>query len=113
MNNYLIATAMAAAQADLAADMAKLEAAVAKGLRSPAQRNRAFVSIRIVGKWSPIGIFNRLAGRYGACIGIPAAIYLFAQMPGKFSTVWVWKCHSDFGIRDASMGPGIEGRSIL
>ena len=43
-------------------------------------------------------IFNRLAGRYGACIGIPAAIYLFAQMPGKFSTVWVWKCHSDFGI---------------
>jgi hypothetical protein len=54
-----------------------------------------------------------LAGRYGACIGIPAAIYLFAQMPGKFSTVWVWKCHSDFGIRDASMGPGIEGRSIL
>jgi hypothetical protein len=28
MNNYLIATAVAAAQADLAADMAKLEAAI-------------------------------------------------------------------------------------
>ena len=56
--------------------------------------------IRIVGKWWPIGIFNRLAGRYGACMGIPTTIYLFAQMPGKFSTVRVWKCHPDFGIRD-------------
>jgi hypothetical protein len=62
--------------------------------------------------FSPVVCLMR-CGIFGACIGIPAAIYLFAQMPGKFSTVWVWKCHSDFGIRDASMGPGIEGRSIL
>jgi hypothetical protein len=39
-------------------------------------------------------IFNRLAGRYGACIGIPAAVYLFAQMPGKFSAVWVLEMSS-------------------
>jgi hypothetical protein len=35
-----------------------------------------------------------------ACIGIPTTIYLFAQMPGKFSAVWVWKCHPDFGFRE-------------